>query len=110
MISMVTDSIRKEVYHPRGKDRLGRTRLVRAAFDFVLLRDTDATTDQYAWYCQPSDGSPDLDPNVLAATTEPASCRVMVPYVSDDKMVMDEALFGNPTDDTLQACHFFGQV
>ena len=110
MISMVTDSIRQEVYHPRGLDRLGRKRLVRGAFDFVLLRDTDATTDQYVWYCQPADGGSDADPNVLAATTEPASCRVFVPYITEEKFVMDEALFGNPAEDTLQACHFFGQV
>jgi hypothetical protein len=107
-MKMFLEAIRKEVYHPRGKNVLGEDRLIRAPFDLVRMRDSEGTTPAYDWYVMPSSGSTDTNPQDAMVANEPAASREMFPYVAD-RMVMDENAFG-VNEDTIQALHFFGQI
>lgn len=105
---MFLDSIRKEVYHPKGKNTFGHDRLVRAPFDLVLMRESEASI-VFSWYVMPSSGSTDANAADALTANEPAASREMFPYVGE-RMVMDEVAFGVANEDTVQALHFFGQV
>jgi len=106
---MFLEAVRKEVYHPRGKNVLGESRLIRAPFDMVRMRDTESDTAAYEWYVMPASGSTDANPADALTENEPAASREMFPYVGE-RIVMDEMAFGVNDEDTIQALHFFSQV
>lgn len=107
-MKMFLESVRKEVYHPRGRNVYGAQRLIRASFDMVLMRD-DESTEQLNLYVMPSSGAPDAAPADAMTENEPAASREMFPYVGD-RIVMDVMAFGVVGEDTIQALHFFGSV